>query len=122
MDASLERTVKTLNERLDKLVPHGLGEEKVPPQQELMEYISTIANTPDPIQASVQWIDQTAAQYGYPRARTMYVEMVKRNEAAMAKLAESEPTTYSPEVTTNTATSLPAGTTVTPTDSMETSY
>jgi hypothetical protein len=88
MNRSLETATKVFNERLDKLSPHGLGEEKVPPEDELREYIATIAATDDPAKAGRMWISQTAEQYGYPKARTMYVEYTKRNEQALAKLVE----------------------------------
>jgi len=99
IDAALERITGVFNERLDKLVPHGLMDEPVPRDEELTEYVSTIAVAPDPTAASIKWIDQTAQQYGHPRARTMFAEYVKRNEKAMAKLAEQDSiTTYSPKL------------------------
>lgn len=88
VNQALDRVTATFNERLDKLIPHGLFDEPVPKEEELAEYIATIANTPNPVQASVQWIDETAKQYGYPRARTMYTEYVQRNEKAMQTMVD----------------------------------
>ena len=85
VENATDRVVKTFDEHFTKLVPHGILDEKVPPDEELMEYIA-LAQDPDPVKASHGWIDARAGQYGAPVATTMYTKWVIRNQERVDKL------------------------------------
>ena len=88
VDSAIERVTDLVGTRLDKLIPHGLTDEPVSQEDELREYVATVANHPDPVSASVKLMNDWAQKYSLSKARSMYADYVGRNERRMAKLLE----------------------------------
>lgn len=89
IDNALNRVTATFNDRLDKLIPHGLFDEPVSHDEEVTEYIATVAQHPDPVASSMELMNGWAGQYGWPKARTMYAEYIKRNERRIQSLGQT---------------------------------
>lgn len=75
-------------------VEREIGSERVPPDEELSEYIMTIAQAPDPVKAATDLIKEwEGSMGGLQRAQTAFVEYVERNEKRIQKLTSGSQTT-----------------------------
>lgn len=76
---------------LENIVPRPIGAEKLSQDDELEDYLLTIAQAPDPVQAGLDRINEWAQTYGLPRAQTMFVDFVTRNEKRIQKTTDNAP-------------------------------
>lgn len=88
MDSVLKRVEGALESSLDRIAPRAIGSQRVPPEQELEEYLLSVADTPNPEAALWERYSDLAQQYGPPVARRMIIEYVEQNEAALKRLVE----------------------------------
>lgn len=86
----VERTAQHFEETVDRIAPRAIGSQKVPPDEEFAEYLTTIADTPDPTEAGFQWVSEKAQQYGLLGALDRFASYVERNERRLAKFGKSD--------------------------------
>ena len=84
----VEKQAKHFESVVDKLAPRAIGSERVPPEEEFREYLLTIADSGDPVEAGKAWVTERASQYGLPKALEMWADYVAANEKRLEEFSQ----------------------------------
>jgi hypothetical protein len=87
INASIDRVSRHFESVVDRIAPRAIGSQKVSPDDEIREYLLTVADTGDPAGALDSIIQEWAGQYGLPKALEMGMDYVLRNERRLVELA-----------------------------------
>ena len=71
---------------VDRIAPRAIGSKKLNPEESFQDYITQVADTPDPVKAGVEWINQASQQYGHTKAIEMWLDWSSENEKRLEEL------------------------------------